>query len=168
MDEEHTIYSAISPDGIHFAYEQAVFRGSGLVDPDVYWNGKEWVMFVFSDGVTIVAKCSDGLRFGYVGGLGLEGWGTTAPVMLKDGRLRLYAFDQHDLRRVRSFISGDGISWKQEYGVRLIAPPGKRITDPFVIQLKDGSWKMIFKTEPLETGGKGGNISARQLDPMAF
>ncbi len=145
----HSIYSAISDDGIHFTHEAQVFSFNGLVDPDVFWTGKEWLMFVFSLTLpgTVVARSDDGLRFEYVGPLSVQGWGTTAPVTLEDGRLRLYAFNQQqpNNQMVASFLSEDGLSWEQELGIRLTAPAGKQITDPFVIKLLDGSWKMIFK-----------------------
>lgn len=142
----HSIYSAISQDGVHFTEEKAVFTYPGLVDPDVFWTGEQWLMFVFAgrEG-TIVARSRDGLSFEYVGPLSIQGWGTTAPVKLDDGRFRLYAFDQPAAQTVASFTSSDGLNWTQEPGVRLTAPSGYQLTDPFVIQLPDGAWKMIYK-----------------------
>lgn len=144
----HTIYSAISRDGVHFTEEGAVFSYPGLVDPDVFWTGQEWLMFVFAGNGTIVARSRDGLSFQYVGPLSVQNWGTTAPVKLNDGRFRLYAFDQPAAQCVASFISSDGLNWTQEPGVRLTAPPGYQLTDPFVIRLPDDSWKMIYKVSP--------------------
>lgn len=144
---EHSIYSAISEDGIHFTEEAEVFTYPGLVDPDVFWNGQEWLMYVFAlNQGTIAAHSADGLSFQYLGLLNPQDWGTTAPVHLEDGSLRLYAFNQPQASMIASFRSTDGISWTQEDGVRLIAPEGYHITDPFVVQLPDGSWKMVYKT----------------------
>src|SRR5262249_17561281 len=58
----HEIHAAISSDGVHFTEEQAAFVREGLVDPDVWWNGKEWLMYVFSmvEHDTIVARSKDG------------------------------------------------------------------------------------------------------------
>ena len=149
----HEMHAAISSDGVHFTEEQMVFSREGLVDPDVWWNGKEWLMYVFSmvEHDTIVARSKDGLKFEYVGPLGLRGWGTVAPVKLSDGRFRLFAFDQRMQQNIASFVSNDGSKWLQEPGWRL-SVQGNQITDPFVVKLPDGSWKMIFKMDP---GAKG-------------
>lgn len=145
--DKHSIYSAISSDGIHFTQEQEVFSRDGLVDPDVFQVGNEWLMYVFSlkEGATIIARSRDGLNFEYVGPLGLSNWGTTAPVKLDDGRWRLYAFDQRGNQTVGSFISSDGLNWMQEAGVRFSAPAGWQVTDPFVVRLPDHTWKMVMK-----------------------
>lgn len=151
--DKHSIYSAISTDGIQFTQEQQVFEYPGLVDPDVFWTGKEWLMYVFSitDGTTVVAKSSDGLNFTYVGASTLKNWGTTAPYRLDDGRLRLYTFNQPNAQQVASFVSTDGINWMQDPGIRLTAPEGKQLTDPFVVRLSDGTWKMFFKVSTNKT-----------------
>lgn len=143
----HSMFAAISDDGIRFKEEGAVFSREGLVDPDVFWSGTEWIMHVFSltDGGTVVARSKDGLEFEYHGILEPRRWGVTAPVKLDDGTLRMYGFDQGKQRTIRSFTSADGLKWEQEEGVRLEAPEGKEITDPFVVRLDDGSWKMFYK-----------------------
>lgn len=145
---DHSVNCAISDDGVTFYEERHALTYPGLVDPDVFWNGKKWVMFVFSldDHTTVVAESKKGRVFKRVRPLSLTGWGTTAPVQLDDGRFRLYAFDQvHGQREIGSFTSTDGFSWTQEPGIRLTAPTGKQITDPFVVHLPDGSWKMVYK-----------------------
>jgi hypothetical protein len=97
----------------------------------------------------VIATSRDGKVFAYRQDLDLPGWGTTAPILLKDGRLRLYAFEQR--RRtgnvVRSFISSDGFRWTPEPGDRLRAGEGEQITDPYVIRWKSG-YKMFFKLDP--------------------
>ncbi|MDZ7360455.1 MAG: hypothetical protein ONB46_06970 [candidate division KSB1 bacterium] len=145
--DKHSIYSAISSYGVHFTQEQEVFAREGLVDPDVFQMGNEWFMYVFSlnEGATIVARSRDGLNFSYVGPLGLRDWGTTASVKLDDGRWRLYAFNQRGNQTVGSFVSSDGLNWTQEAGVRFTAPTGWQVTDPFVVRLPDGTWKMVMK-----------------------
>ena len=156
IDESaHSIYSAISNDGIHFTQEKAVFTYNGLVDPDVFWTGQTWLMYVFSlkDKTTVVARSQDGLSFEYGGPSRIGNWGTAAPTRLADGRLRLYAFDQPAMRQIASFISTDGLNWTQEPGVRLVAPAGRQITDPFVVRLPNGAWKMFFKVSVMKSGG---------------
>lgn len=151
--DPHAIHLAISDDGIHFREVGPVFEYPGLVDPDVFRFGGQWLMYVFSRQGTIIARSDDGFRFEYAGVLDLPGWGTTAPVLLPDGRLRLYAFDQRTRvgNAVRSFLSEDGIHWTQEPGERLRARPDEQITDPFVIPWR-GGYRMYFKITPVTAG----------------
>ncbi|MBX7219251.1 MAG: hypothetical protein K1Y36_04845 [Blastocatellia bacterium] len=150
----HSVHSAISTDGVTFTEEQGNLEYPGLVDPDVFKARKEWLMFVFSltDLKTIVASSRDGLNFKYVGPLSVQGYGTTAPVKLDDGRFRLYAFNQRGNRTFHSFVSTDGLNWTEEPGIRLQLEGPGQITDPFVVRLSDGTWKMFYKYGP-----EGGN-----------
>jgi hypothetical protein len=146
----HSIYSAISDDGVAFTEEQQVFSYDGLVDPDVFQVRRGlWYMFVFSlaDGRTIIAKSRNGTTFKYLKPLALENWGTTAPVKIDKRRYRLYAFNQNGQQMIGSFVSRNALKWTQESGDRLTAAPDEQITDPQVIQLPDGSWKMFYKSE---------------------
>lgn len=143
----HAIHRAVSEDGVWFEETGPVFEYPDLVDPDVFRFGGQWLMYVFSKTTTIIARSVDGLEFEYEGPMSPPGWGTTAPVTLPDGRLRLYAFDQRTPvgNVVRSFVSNDGINWTQEDGERLRANPGEQVTDPFVIRWR-GGYKMYFKS----------------------
>jgi hypothetical protein len=145
--ERHAVHSAISDDGVAFVGEGPAYEDDGLVDPDVFWSGRDWLMYVFSLSKpgTVIAKSDDGRAFSYLGMLHLQGWGTTAPIRIDDRTLRLYAFEQRTQTEIHSFISANGIDWTEEPGVRLRAPEGKEITDPFVVRLPDGGWKMFFK-----------------------
>ncbi|MGB5036293.1 MAG: hypothetical protein WBQ66_06785 [Blastocatellia bacterium] len=143
----HYVRSAISDDGVHFRETGTALAYPGLVDPDVFKVRDKWLMFVFSltEHTTMVAESRNGRKFRKVRPLGLDGFGTTKPVQFDDGRFRLYAFDQRTQRTIVSFVSEDGLEWSQEAGVRLDAPIGKEITDPQVVRLPDGGWKMVFK-----------------------
>ena len=156
----HSIYSAISDDGVAFTQEQQVFSYSGLVDPDVFQvSNRRWYMFVFSlaDGKTVLAKSTNGTTFRYSKrDLGLANWGTTSPVKIGTRRWRLYAFNQQGQQTIGSFTSRNGLKWTQEPGVRLTAGPGEQITDPQVVQLPDGSWMMFYKSELAPTPVSGG------------
>jgi hypothetical protein len=92
--EEHEIHLALSHDGIRFKEAGVAFRYPHLVDPDVFFFKETWFMYVFARGNTIIATSSDGRSFTYQKELALRGYGTVAPVLLDDGRLRLYAFEQ--------------------------------------------------------------------------
>ncbi len=147
--DTHYIVSAISTDGVRFTEEGRVFNYPGLVDPDVFWTGKEWLMYVHAlQQGTIVARSKDGASFEYVGAFSPEGYGTTAPVKLDDGRFRLYAFNQRGQATFHSFTSTDALTWTPEAGERLKAKEGTEITDPFVVRLADGTWKMFYKVDP--------------------
>lgn len=155
----HAITLATSDDGIHYREIGETITREELCDPDVFRVGKEWFMFVHGQGGTVVARSDDGLKFRYHGVLPLQGWATTMPVPLGDGRLRLYAFEQKPGSNVvGSFISTDGLNWTQEPGARLTAEAGMQITDPFVIRWR-GKWKMYFKTHttPRPPAGRGGS-----------
>jgi hypothetical protein len=172
-DPIHRVAAAISDNGETFAYEGIAFAYRGLVDPDVFWDGTRWRMHVMSlsDNGTVVATSDDGLAFRYNGLLSLRQIGTTKPVTLSDSPaldLRLYGFPQGPggQREFRSFRSEDGIEWERESGVRLTPPPGMgQITDPFVIRLGDGTWKMFYKAEPSRGTTPGGGPSPRPSGP---
>jgi len=148
-ENRHEIHLALADDGIHFRGAGPAFIHPALVDPDVFPFNGVWFMYVFGQGGTAIATSPDGLHFAYQGQLDLPGWGTTAPVLLDDGRLRLYAFEQWkpSANAVRSFVSTDGVHWLPEEGNRLVANPDEQITDPFVIRWQ-GGYRMYFKSQP--------------------
>jgi len=143
----HAIHLAISEDGVRFREIGPVFEYPDLVEPDVFRFRGRWWLFVFAAGRTIIAQSEDGFRFEYLTTLPLPGWGTTAPVLPPDGRLRRYAFDQRTPTGsvVQSFVSEDGLEWMPEPGVRLQARPDEQLTDPYVIRRR-GGYRMYFKT----------------------
>lgn len=146
---EHTISYADSDDGIQFTKKGTAFTYNGLVDPDVFWNGNEWVIMVYSiaDANTVVGTSADGTEFTYYGPVSdaLSDIGTTQAILLDDGSFRIYGFDQNNQKEFYSFTSNDGFEWTKEDGVRYQVDEGD-ITDPQVIQLSDGTWKMFYKT----------------------
>ncbi len=152
---DHEIHLATSLDGTNFTEVGTAFAHPWLVDPDVFTYQGGWFMYVFKIGTgTIIATSADGTNFTYSQVLALPGWGTTAPVLLDDGRLRLYAFDQTQAlgNSVRSFTSTNGLTWTQEAGTRLLASTNEQITDPFVVRWQ-GGWKMYFKSSPPQETG---------------
>lgn len=150
----HSVRSAISEDGYNFVDEGEVFSYFGLVDPDVFWNGEEWVMFFTSmtdntqEGLKILAATSsDGLTFEYKQELDIDEFILVQPILMADGTLRVFGFDRYNQQTFKSFVSENGFDWTQEEGVLLAAQDGKRITDPQFVQLPNGEWKMILKIE---------------------
>ncbi len=146
-EDDHAIASAVSSDGVNFEEEGRVFAYPGLVDPDVFKTDSGYEMYVFSLSAhgTVVADSRDGKTFEYKGMHPLQGYGTVAPVRLPDGRWRQYAFEQPSSNSIVSFVSGDLESWETEPGERLTVAKDEEITDPFVVRLPDGRWKMFFK-----------------------
>jgi hypothetical protein len=144
----HEIHLATSDDGINFTSYGIVFSYEGLVDPDIFFYKETWYMYVFDlvKGETIIATSSDGYSFSFKQALSLKNWGTVAPILLDNGNLRLYAFEQKKQtgNSFCSFISSNGIDWLIEDGIRLQAATGDQITDPFVIRWKD-SFRMYYK-----------------------
>ncbi|MBN1166485.1 MAG: hypothetical protein JXA44_05060 [Methanospirillaceae archaeon] len=150
QNDAHEIRSAISEDGITFSDEGVAFLWPGLVDPDVWWNGTAWNMYVYSiaQGQTIIATSDDGVHFTYKEPLDLKNIGTTGPVLLDDGSFRLYAFEQNQEGNIISFRSEDGITWNREPGVRIEKPKSAMISDPSAVHLPDGSWMLFYKLAP--------------------
>ncbi|MBM3670618.1 MAG: exo-alpha-sialidase [Actinobacteria bacterium] len=144
--EEHTVYSAISDDGEHFVQEGPALTGTGLVDPDVFAVGDAWVMYVFGGGATLVAHSADGRTFTEAGPLSLTRVGTTGPITLDDGRLRLYGFEQVPGGALVVYDSDDdGATWQLVEGFDLELPEGTGATDPQVVALGEGEWLMVLK-----------------------
>ncbi len=166
--EDHEIHVATSKDGVRFQEAGVALRRPGLVDPDVFLFGSTWFCYVFARGKTEIATSKDGLTFAYQRDLGLPGYGTTAPVALDDGRLRLYAFEQGKPggNAFHSFVSKDGLAWAREEGVRLQAADDEQITDPYVVRWK-GGWKMYFKAEPRRMRLPPGNGPGRPGGPRS-
>ncbi len=92
------------------------------------------------------------------------------PVLLADGRIRLYYFDINDNRingpdatfKIESAISNDGEHFTQEDGIRFERPAAAGGVDPDV-ELIDGTWYLYV-------GSVGGNtvVGATSKDGMTF
>jgi hypothetical protein len=150
---DHTIIVAESLDGLNFRVLGSAFSSAGLVDPDVYWDGTQWVMHVMSvtEHAMIRATSTDGLTFTRVGTTGVDA-GTTAPVRMDDGRWRMYSMEEGN-SSFASYVSTNGARWTRE-GTRLRTTGGHQLLDPFVVRLADGTWKMIYVATPQEQTGK--------------
>lgn len=152
---DHAIRYATTTDGFTFTDAGEVFAYPGLVDPDVFYNGSEWILHVFSltDGKTLVATSQDGMQFSDPTAFEFPHFGLAKPISVSGG-FRMYAFKQGEQTSIYSFFSKDGLSWTQEEGVRWEAPEGYEITDPSVVQLPNGTYKMVYKisAKPTENG----------------
>lgn len=150
----HNVASAISPDGTTFTYEGIVFSYGGLVDPDVFFDGTLWHMYVYSitDRTTIEATSTDGTDFSYVGPLSLQSVGTTAPFQTPDGTWFMYGFNQTPSENTFTrYTSTDLKTWTVANADVLAAPSGTQITDPQTVQKADGSYVMTYKESAMKT-----------------
>ena len=145
----HEIHLATSRDGVNFTSQGSVFRYEGLVDPDVFFYKGTWFMYVYSitKGETVIATSADGKDFTYKQAMIPKDWGTVAPLLLDDGKLRLYAFEQKVPvgNSICSFLSTNGIDWTQDPGKRLTGKSNEQLTDPYVVKWK-GIFRMYYKT----------------------
>lgn len=148
------LYSATSTDGLNWTHDGVMLLDHASVPcAIVLKDGRVRLYYVDASTApegTNCAESTDGGRSFRPLGCKIEkksSYKALDPsiVQLKDRRFRLYAFNQRGNQSIGSFISTDGINWTQEPGVRLTAPVGKEITDPFVVRLLDGTWKMFFK-----------------------
>jgi len=161
--EQHSVYSAISDDGVHFVQEGIAFEAPALVDPDVFEVAGRWVMYVFGSEGTEVAASNDGTTFSAEGLLSIQQVGTTGPITLADGRLRLYGFEQTPNGALVLYDStDDGDTWEHVDGFTLELPTGTTATDPQVVQLDDGSWQMVLKIADIDPTCTPGSPRAAQ------
>lgn len=76
-------------------------------------------------------------------------WGVPDPVLLPDGRVRLYVVESPVVgsctEKLASYVSADGITFTKESGWRL---EGGISVDPEILRAKDGNWVMVLADGP--------------------
>lgn len=145
------IYSAISTDGVNFTEEGKAFAYSNVVDADVYKVKKEWMMISVrpTGDDAVVSHSRDGVNFEYLKDLQLQGYRPSTPVALvpfKGGgkQFRMYALNTRT-GNIESLISTNGVDFSVEPGTRLARVGDQRLSDPFVLKLPNGTWKMFYR-----------------------
>ncbi|MBA4379515.1 MAG: hypothetical protein C0393_02315, partial [Anaerolinea sp.] len=144
MNAPHTIYSAISQDGLTFEAEAGErITVNNVTDPSVViLPDGTWLMALSRGPETLLASSAAGETFTETGVIVTLG-GVPELTVLPDNTLRLYVTGQGG---ILSLLSTDnGQTWKEEEGVRVHAPQGNVAADPSVIRLEDGSWMMVWK-----------------------
>jgi hypothetical protein len=140
QEATNKIYSAISTDGINFVQEDGVrFERKGIFDPDVIEVNDRWRLYVgdIEGNEVISAVSSDGLSFTEEG-TALDG-GAVPDVFFKNDIYYLYTAG------IDISTSQNGASFtKTLYSFRL---QGKVTADPSVIELDDGTYIMLYKTQ---------------------
>jgi hypothetical protein len=135
------IYSAVSTDGIHFVQEEDVrFSRQGIYDPDVIEVNGEWRMYVgdIPNNMVISAVSSDRLIF-VEEGVAYSG-GAVPDVFFKDDIYYLYTAG------IDISTSSDGVSFTKTY-YSFQSNQGGVTADPSVIELNDGTYMMLYKTQ---------------------
>lgn len=171
---------------------RVLFDHASVPDLVVLPDGRWLVYFVdFSD----TAARTEGLGVGMstdggvtwqrqtvsIGGLTGEKAVDPDAVVLSDGRIRLYYFasrppahgrpgdpaQQEGAHEVRSAVSADGIRFTEEAGCRFACAG---LTDPDVVRLADGTWRMYFPAHEFSGDGqrRGRLRSASSPDGLTF
>lgn len=186
FDDE--VWIAFSQDGFAFTAHRQLFEHASVPDVLALPGGGLLVYFVdFSQAAAATEGISAGIsndrgktwRRERVRIEGLSSHKAVDPdaVLLPDGRIRLYYFAtspppagrpadparQEGPHLVRSAISTDGIRFREEEGVRFSR---EGLTDPDVVRMKDGRWRMYF---PVHAGERRGSVlSATSTDGLSF
>lgn len=150
------VYRATSPDGINFTKDTSLLFFPASVPGAVKdTNGTIFIYYVysasqFSPETVMVAYGTDGKNFTVPQPINLTNNVSLKqvdpnPVLLPDGRIRLYYLDFGMLppQNIYSAISNDGINFTEENGIRFSQPaPG--ITDPDVFfVISTNTWVMF-------------------------
>lgn len=149
---EHSVYRATSTDGLNFVKDTALLFFPASVPGAVKdINGTIFIYYVYATQSTTeilkFATSTDGANFTSPQPINLTGSSVIKrvdpnPVLLPDGRIRLYYLDLDNIppQNIHSAISSDGINFTEEPGIRFIK---NNITDPDVFMLNDSLWVMF-------------------------
>ncbi len=143
------IGSAVTRNGLHYEIDRQVHlrcEGPADVHPSGAWFGSQLDLFVVGrNGPTPRSAgrpwrvqrftSGDGRRF--KPSPRIREAGSTGNILaLGENRFRMFLSSGN---AVRSMISGDGLRWRVEPGVRL-----RNASDPAVVQLRDGTFLMLY------------------------
>ncbi len=186
---EDETWIAFSEDGLEFTGRRRLFDRASVPDLVALPGGRLLVTFVdFSEGAAVtegigVGTSDDGGATWRRERVRIEGLAARVkavdpdPFLLPDGRIRLYYFASaapagaapadparaEGPHEVRSAVSSDGLRFVEEPGVRFAR---EGLTDPDVIRLPDGRFRMFF---PVHAGRDAGSVlSATSADGLAF
>jgi hypothetical protein len=151
---QHKVYRAVSSDGVNFIRDTTLLFSPASVPGAVAdTNQTIFLYYVHMDNqlspeTLMVASSPDGQYFLNSLPVSVSGSSITRkvdpnPVLLPDGRIRLYYinFDTQPPQSVYSAVSSDGINFTEEAGVRFNDASG--ITDPDVFNV-GGTWNMYI------------------------
>jgi len=136
----HKFYLATSRDLVHWEQQGVAWNGPhGGADPAVYRkDAKTW--FIIGGGA---GRSDDGGKTFQQIQMRTGRWGQP-DVIAVNGGFRL--FYNTGFSGICSAFSKDGVNWTEEEGTRL---PGG--ADPSVVRMKDGSYRLYYKTSARQT-----------------
>jgi predicted TIM-barrel fold metal-dependent hydrolase len=139
-DELHSVYSARSVDGIHFAVDEGKrLEHVDLTDPEVITRDDQWFMYYSVGLESGVAVSENGLDFTDLGVIEAETGGVPGALVLPDGTIRVYGCTPYGLGTAHS---ADGITFVVDT-TRALAETGG-ICDSSVLPLDD-AYVMVYK-----------------------
>ncbi len=149
----HRVYRATSSDGIHWMRDTTLLFNPASVPGAVKdTQGRIFIYYVHTTSPTdtetvMVAGSSDGRHFSTPQPIQVSSSHVLrkvdpAPVLLPDGRIRLFYLDfgTRPTKNIYSAVSSDGIHFTEEAGIRF-SKDG--ITDPDVFRV-DSTWVMFL------------------------
>lgn len=149
--EQHEVFVADSPDGIHWTQRDRALRGP-FADPTVLCRSDLGPSartdavgggcLLLSLGIDGSTSDAEGLPFQFNGQWGPPGF---APdfVLLPDGGVRLFYNDMAAFAPLRSIVSTDGVDWREEAGTRLPESYAEAVS---VTQAPGGGWLLYYHT----------------------
>jgi hypothetical protein len=146
-----SLYRATSTDGVNFDTPRPVYtQPPTMVDPFVLpMPGGLFRAYIPSEQEGIISAVSnDGLTFTRENGIRItfgQG-GMPAALLLPDNRVRLFVNGSNGGQDgIFSLISGDGLDFTVESGMRVPAPAGFIVNDAQPIRVSDASYLMLYQ-----------------------
>lgn len=142
---EPAIYSAVSTDALHYAFEEGArfAPAGGTVDASVVSFGGQWHLFSHNQkantGLGFHAVSSDGLTFQQLAGVDVgAGRQWIGNAVVAGGTLRYFGSGQGG---IWSASSADGARWTLDSGIRVVGG------DPSAVVLGDGQMLLVVVGE---------------------
>jgi hypothetical protein len=146
-----SLYRSTSADGVSFDTPQPAYtQPVTMVDPFVLPVSADLFRAYIPSGEEgiISAASNSGLTFTREPGIRVTfgAGGMPAALLLPDNHVRLFVNGSNDgLGGIFSLISGDGLNFTVESGMRIPAPLGFIVNDAQPIRLLDGSYLMLYQ-----------------------
>ncbi len=141
-----SIFSAASTNGVYFDREEGVRYSGTLNGFDVFKTGSGWKMIFSQNGTLYSTESSDGKIFGIAQELGLPG--DEPDVLSANGIFTVYYSAPYaGQTAIYSASSLDGITWKQDSGIRLFGGSRldkKGLFGPTVVNVDQNNYQMYY------------------------
>lgn len=140
----HYIYSAVSSDGINFAFEKEVFKSnSSITDPEVVYFNNQWLMYYAIGQNVGLAVSTDGLSFTDQGRI--NNVRSIPGAIITNGQLNIFGCSDP----VSYVTSSDGQKFGSPSETTGIGEADSEdfYCDPAPVQLANGSFIMVIKKE---------------------